>query len=99
MLDNSVDSKLLDRRHPSINAPIALVRGDSGAASDTHIWRSCCMEMDARALLFFSQLLISLSVLIFCVCEIAVLDDAQWAKMTATFIIGVWLREQIGGCI
>ena len=49
------------------------------------------MEMDARALLFFSQLLISLIVLIFCVCEIAVLDDAQWAKMTATFIIGVWL--------
>ena len=55
------------------------------------LWRSCCAEMDSRALLFFSQLVISLVVLVFSIFEIATLPDAEWAKMTATFIIGVWL--------
>ena len=72
--------------------PPMLVRTESeGAVARSFIWRSCCVEMDSRALLFFSQLVISLLVLIFFIYEIAVLDDAQWAKMTGTFIIGVWL--------
>ena len=58
------------------------------------LWRSCCVEMDSRALLFFSQLVLSLVVLLFCIYEIATLPDAaerSWSEMTATFIIGVWL--------
>jgi hypothetical protein len=58
------------------------------------LWRSCCAEMDSRALLFFSQLVISLVVLLFAIYEIATLPDAaerSWSEMTATFIIGVWL--------
>ena len=34
------------------------------------LWRSCCAEMDSRALLFFSQLVISLLVLVFSIFEI-----------------------------
>lgn len=74
--------------------PLAAV----GANEDqkNHIWRSCCIEMDARALLFFSQLAISLTVLIFCLIRM-VSGDAEWAKMTATFIIGVWLPAPRAG--
>lgn len=66
------------------------------APQDAHVthdilWKSCCLEMDARVLLFFSQLIISLLVLLFCIFEIATLPDSEWAKMTGTFILGVWL--------
>ena len=73
---------------------VPIIRTESDRESDkrrAYIWRSCCAEMDSRALLFFSQLAISLVVLIFCIYEIAVVTESQWAKMTATFIIGVWL--------
>src|SRR5690242_18664462 len=73
---------------------VPIIRTESDRESDkrrAYIWRSCCAEMDSRALLFFSQLAISLVVLIFCIYEIAVVTESQWAKMTPTFIIGVWL--------
>ena len=81
-----------DEIHPIL----PMVRQQS-EAKNGHLWRSCCVEMDSRALLFFSQLLISLIVLLFCVARIAHNDDAQWAKMTATFIIGVWLPAPRAG--
>ena len=92
-MELSLDARSLPRRPSNASLlPAPLVRTPSeGAASRTYLWRSCCLEMDSRALLFFSQLVISLLVLIFCIYEIAVSDDAQWAKMTGTFIIGVWL--------
>lgn len=75
--------------------PLELTRVQSeGAIARSPMWRSCCgYEIDSRLISFFSQLVISLIVLIFCVHQIAVLSDSQssWAKMTATFIIGVWL--------
>jgi len=56
-----------DEIHPIL--PMA--RQQSEAKRDGHLWRSCCVEMDSRALLFFSQLLISLIVLLFCISRIA----------------------------
>ena len=69
--------------------PPALVRAQSEGAR-MYVWRSCCLDMDSRALLFFSQLIISLLMLLFCIYEIAVLES-EWAKLTASFIMGVWL--------
>lgn len=34
---------------------------------ENDLWRSCCLEMDSSAVLFFSQLFISLIVVIFCI--------------------------------
>ena len=76
---------------PLIGPPEIQWAESIGNSTLSYIWRSCCTEMDSRALLFFSQLTISLVVLIFCIYEISVLSDSQWAKMTATFIIGVRL--------
>lgn len=80
-----------------INPILPMARQQSEAKRDAHLWRSCCVEMDSRALLFFSQLLISLIILLFCVWRISRTDDAQWAKMTATFVIGVWLPAPRAG--
>ena len=98
LMDNFADMKNAERERLTIRAPIALVRAESEGtvAARNYVWRSCCLDMDSRALLFFSQLVISLIVLVFCIYEIAVLDDAQWAKMTGTFILGVWLPSPQG---
>ena len=84
---NSLDNAA--QRSGLLPPPPALVRMQSEGAR-AHIWRSCCIEMDSRALLFFSQLIISLLMLLFCIYEIAVLES-EWAKLTASFIMGVWL--------
>ena len=88
-MELSLDARSLPRRPSNASLlPAPLVRTPSeGAAARTYLWRSSCLEMDSRALLFFSQLVISLLVLIFCIYEIAVLDDAQWAKMTGTLLL------------
>ena len=92
-MELSLDARSLPRRPSNASLiPTPMVRTQSeGAVARTYLWRSCCVEMDSRALLFFSQLVISLLVLIFCIYEIATLGESQWAQMTGTFIIGVWL--------
>ena len=92
-MELSLDARSLPRRPSNASLiPAPLARAESeGAVARSFIWRSCCIEMDSRALLFFSQLVISLLVLIFCIYEIATLGESQWAQMTGTFIIGVWL--------
>ena len=93
-MEMSLDTRSMPRRPSNaslIPAPLVRAESEGAAAARTYVWRSCCLDMDSRALLFFSQLVISLIVLLFCVVEIATLGDSQWAKMTATFIIGVWL--------
>lgn len=74
MLDNSVDGKHepVHIRRPSVSIMMkppqgSPVPGREHAVEVQHIWRSCCVEMDSRALLFFSQLLLSLLVLGFCI--------------------------------
>ena len=92
-MELSLDARSLPRRPSNASLiPTPMVRTQSeGATARTYLWRSCCLEMDSRALLFFSQLVISLIVLAFCIYEIVTSGDSQWAQMTATFIIGVWL--------
>ena len=102
MLDNSVERKL---DCAGECAPLhAKIAGDfsNGVQSvvkiiedvnEVHVWRSCCLDMDSRALLFFSQLLISLLVLGFCVHGVVVLDESnsQWQRMTISLLCGIWL--------
>lgn len=64
------------------------------ASEPAHVWRSCCLDMDSRALLFFTQLLISVVVLAFNIQQIATASDCHTVSansMSITFILGVWL--------
>jgi hypothetical protein len=40
-------------------------------------WTSCCLKMDKRATLFFSQLMIVVSVMVFCVFQLLTIDDCE----------------------
>ena len=63
-MELSLDARSLPRRPSNASLiPTSMVRTQSeGAVARTYLWR---VEMDSRALLFFSQLVISLLVLIF----------------------------------
>ena len=67
-------------------------------------WRSCCLVMDPRAVVFFSQLIISLFILSFsasmawlssgdCPCSSA---TATWVGII-TLVIGTWLPGPTSG--
>jgi hypothetical protein len=61
---------------------------------DHEEWQSCCVTMDKEATIFFSQLVISVFVLLFCVYQLCVLldcDSQQTYIGLLTLIIGVWL--------
>jgi len=91
MMNSLDDSKqLLPAQPPALVRTASVQPASEGAR--TYVWRSCCLDMDSRALLFFSQLIISLLMLIFCIYEIALLES-EWAKLTASFIMGVWLPQ------
>lgn len=90
--DQQVESKVVLIQQPGAEAESQSgLRPQPSIAVKGKSWRSCGCECDPRALLFFSQLTISLLLLMFCISQIATIEDSQWAKMTLTFIIGVWL--------
>ena len=81
MLDNSIDDKHepVHIRRPSASILMKPPQGSpvparEASAEVPHIWRSCCIEMESRALLFFSQLLTTLLILGFCVHQVVTLD-------------------------
>jgi hypothetical protein len=60
------------------------------------IWRSCCLELDKRAALFFSQLFISAVIVVFCVTMLAYNQDcATFSRYSPliTFMVGIWLPQ------
>lgn len=60
------------------------------------VWRSCCLELDKRAVLFFSQLFISLVVLCACITLLGLNQEcttySRYSPMI-TFVVGVWLPQ------
>jgi hypothetical protein len=58
-----------------------------------YIWRSCCLMLDSRAVLFFSQLAISATIVMFCIHQMSILSDTESQRnygMLLTFIVGLW---------
>lgn len=58
-----------------------------------YIWRSCCLILDSRAVLFFSQLAISIVIMLFCIRQMVVLEDTDAQKnygILLSFMIGLW---------
>lgn len=59
------------------------------------IWRSCCLEMDKRAVVFFTTLGISVAVMIFCGVKLSFADTCEetntWMALL-TLILGIWIK-------
>ena len=61
-----------------------------------NMWQSCCITLDKRATLFFSQLLISVIIVVFCVSMLVYNQDcATFSRYSPliTFMVGVWLPQ------
>ena len=61
------------------------------------IWKSCCLEVDRRAVIFFSQLSISLTIIIFCLIQLWThhddCDKNQLYSNMLMMIVGVWIPQ------
>ena len=59
-------------------------------------WQSCCLTMDKRATMFFTQLIISVGIMIFCVVKLSLSksceDSNQWMALL-TFVLGIWIKS------
>jgi hypothetical protein len=56
-------------------------------------WKSCCLTVDKRAVLFFSQLSISILVILFCCFQLIRLENCEAQSLYSgilTLILGVW---------
>jgi hypothetical protein len=57
-------------------------------------WTSCCIQMDKRAAMFFSQLAISLITIFFCLYQLINVDTCEAQSLYSsllTLVLGVYL--------
>ena len=58
-------------------------------------WKSCCFELDRRAVSFFTQLFISLLIIVFCLFQLHTLpkcDSSEYLSLL-TMVLGVWVGD------
>jgi putative Mn2+ efflux pump MntP len=63
---------------------------------ENNTYKSCCLEMDKRALSFFSQLTISLITIGFSISQLALSESCEKDALYSgilTMIIGCWLPQ------
>ena len=61
---------------------------------DDNHWDSCCLRIDKRAVLFFTQFFISLIIIFFCIYQLVVLPDCDTKTPfmgLLTLVVGVHL--------
>ena len=68
--------------------------GSTAAPHEPTTWRSCCMTIDRQAALFFSQLVVGVAVIGFCIGMLVANRDCdtfgRWGPLL-TFVVGVFL--------
>jgi len=64
---------------------------------ERYMWKSCCLQVDRRAVIFFSQLTISISIIIFCMTQLWIhhedCDKNQLYTGILMTIVGVHLPQ------
>jgi len=64
---------------------------------ERYMWKSCCLQVDRRAVIFFSQLSISISIIIFCMTQLWIhhedCDKNQLYTGILMTIVGVHLPQ------
>jgi hypothetical protein len=58
-------------------------------------WKSCCFVVQKDAIQFFSQLVISLLIITFCLFQLHYLDKCESAEYMSllTLVLGTWLPQ------
>ena len=59
-------------------------------------WNSCCFNLDKRAVVYFSQLGISLSTISFCIFQLTTLKSCEAQSLYSGIlmvIVGTWLPQ------
>jgi len=62
--------------------------------NEDNLWRSCCLVTDRRMIVFFSQLIIGISVISFSFIQLAKNDECESNQLyvgLVTMIIGIFL--------
>ena len=79
-----------------INTPRDLSRSeisDTESINKQTTWRSCCLTIDRRAVQFFSQLSISLIIIVFCLFQLHTkpkCDTGEYLSLL-TMVLGMWI--------
>jgi hypothetical protein len=57
-------------------------------------WKSCCLRVDRRAVQFFSQLVISLLIITFCLFQLHHLPKCESGEYLSllTMVLGTWIE-------
>ena len=86
----------LQREPAAVVAHKIEVEDDERAYQHKTTWRSCCLVLDKRATIFFSQLVFSLIIVGFCVGMLVQNQDcptfSRWSPLLV-LILGVWLPQ------
>ena len=88
---NKADTKIALEVVP-LNRTTSQKKIDATLYNDT--WKSCCLVMDRRGVIFFSQLSISVMVMAFSIRQLIWLEDCnsqQTYTGLLTLCLGVWL--------
>lgn len=66
---------------------------DTESINKQTTWRSCCLTIDRRAVQFFSQLSISLIIIVFCLFQLHTkpkCDTGEYLSLL-TMVLGMWI--------
>ena len=67
---------------------------DTESINKQTTWRSCCLTIDRRAVQFFSQLSISLIIIVFCLFQLHIkpkCDTGEYLSLL-TMVLGIWIE-------
>lgn len=88
------DTDISSIRSPSIQKKIIEHKIDMEEKEEDHTWKSCCIELDRRAVQYFSQLFICVGIMTFCLVQLVRLDscdDQQSYLGLLTLLIGIMI--------
>ena len=84
----------LQRESSTVIAHKFEVEDDERRFAHETTWKSCCVTVDRRAVSFFSQLILSVAVVAFCITMLATNQDcptfSRWSPLLL-LIVGIWV--------
>jgi hypothetical protein len=73
---------------------ISEISRSSSEIEKKNTWKSCCLRVDRRAVQFFSQLVISLMIITFCLFQLHYLPKCESGEYLSllTMVLGTWIE-------
>ena len=79
---------------PSVSQHKIQVEDEERKFQHDNTYQSCCLSLDRRGLIFFTQLFFSATVLIFCIVQLSMNPDCStYAKYSSImmFLVGIYI--------